>query len=175
MNIRRIQYFVEGQCEEKLVNALKKEPCLILPGRCKVLNPVNEKLSPNDFISIPLGSIIVLVFDTDVADIDILDRNLKMIQKYAPRCETILVPQVKNIEDELLRATIVKNVEDLTKSRSLSNFKSDFCALKNCRAVLEKQELSMQKLWSMDPDGAFEKYPQESGKIKQKVSRKQAP
>ena len=167
MNTKRILYLVEGQCEEKLINALKKEPSLVQPGKCKVFNPIGAKLTPNDFISIPIGSVIVLVFDTDVANTDILNHNLKMIRKYGPRCEAILVPQVKNVEDELLRATIVKKIEDLTKSKSHSNFKSDFCSLTNCRAVLEKYELEMKELWSKNPVGAFEEYPQQSSKIKQ--------
>ena len=167
MGTKRILYFVEGQCEEKLINALKREPSLVQPGKCKVFNPISAKLTPNDFISIPIGSVIVFVFDTDVANADILRHNLKMIKKYGPRCEAVLVPQVKNIEDELLRATIAKKIEDLTKSKSLSNFKTDFCSLKNCRAVLENHKLNMQELWSKNPDGVFEEYPQQSSKIKQ--------
>ena len=166
MNTKRIFYFVEGQCEEKLIGALKKEPGLIRSGKCKVFNPIGQKLSPNDFITIPNSSVIVFVFDTDVIHIGALEYNLKMIRRYARGCEIILIPQVKTIEDELLRATVVKRIEELTKSKSLSNFKSDFCALKNCRSILEKYQLDIQKLWSEDPKGIFEKYPRESRKVK---------
>lgn len=166
MKTKRFVYFVEGQCEEKLITALKKEPSLIQPGKCNVLNPISEKLSPNDFITVPVGSIIIFVFDTDVANNTILEHNMKMVKRYAPHCEIVLIPQVMTIEDELLRATIVKKVEDLTRSKSLANFKSDFCALKNCRNILEKYKLDMSILWSKKPDGVFDKYPQQSSRIK---------
>lgn len=38
-------YFVEGECEERLINALKKPPALIQPGRVKVFNVVQKRFS----------------------------------------------------------------------------------------------------------------------------------
>lgn len=164
---KRILYLVEGQCEEKLINALKNEPYLIKPGKVKCFNPMGRKLTPNDFITIQPGSLIALVFDTDTTNgIDILESNIKMIKKYGGKCEIALILQVKNIEDELVKSTDISQIEELTKSKSKDNFKTDFCALKNCRRLLEKHHFNINKIWTQNPGGGFKKYHQESFKIK---------
>lgn len=38
MNDKSCVYFVEGPCEEKLINALKVEPRLLTPGKGNVYN-----------------------------------------------------------------------------------------------------------------------------------------
>ena len=104
MKNRRVYYFVEGECEKELVDSLKSNPSLIIPGKSKVFNPITKRLSPNDFVTILPNSIIVFIFDTDTSDINILEHNLKMVRKYLAKSEVILVPQVKNFEDELKRS-----------------------------------------------------------------------
>lgn len=40
MNYKRCMYFVEGDCEEQLINALKLEPRRLIPGKVKVHNVI---------------------------------------------------------------------------------------------------------------------------------------
>ena len=53
-----------------------------------------------------------------------------------------MVPQVRNIDDELERSTNVRKAQELTSSKSLSNFKSDFANASNVRALLAKHLLT---------------------------------
>lgn len=36
-------YFVEGECEQKLLNVIKANPSLIKPGKVHVLNVIQER------------------------------------------------------------------------------------------------------------------------------------
>ena len=58
----------------------------------------------------------------------------------------------------LARSTDVKVVTELTKSNSISNFKTDFCKMKSkaCRAMLERHALDCSKLWITRVPKAFE-------------------
>ena len=44
MNYKRCVYFVEGPCEEKLINALKIEPRLLTPGKVNVYNIIQNEI-----------------------------------------------------------------------------------------------------------------------------------
>jgi hypothetical protein len=64
---------------------------------------------------------------------------------------------VQNLEDELTRCTDVKSVLELTKSKSLSNFKTDFKKMKDieCRYALERHKIDVDKLWSFNASRYF--------------------
>ena len=47
---KRCFYFVEGECEETLINALKKDPAKIIPGRVKKWNVIDRVL-PNSILN----------------------------------------------------------------------------------------------------------------------------
>ena len=159
-------YLVEGKDELALVKALKENPALIRQGRVSLFDPTKSKLTPNRMINISPGTVVVLVFDTDTNSSDVLEFNIKMLKKYVSRVSIVLVPQVLNIEDELERATNVRKAQELTNSKSLSNFKSDFAGSSNVRALLIKHRFDIDKLWVLLPSGAFGQYKQESDKIK---------
>lgn len=41
-----IQYFVEGECEQKFINSYKMGPCSFLkPGKVEILNMVNNRIT----------------------------------------------------------------------------------------------------------------------------------
>ena len=75
-------YFVEGRCEEKLLNALKEQPQRIQPGRVKVFNVIQNTLPSSQLITIQPGTTVALVFDTDVPQIDCLKDNIGRLSKY---------------------------------------------------------------------------------------------
>lgn len=70
------QYYVEGQNEEKLISVLKTEMELVCPGKIDVLNVVQEELTTVRLMQLKPQTTVILVFDTDVGNIDILKRIL---------------------------------------------------------------------------------------------------
>ena len=165
---RNCYYFVEGSCEKILINALKENPALLVAGKVEVLNVVQSKIKASILIGIKERSRIVFVFDTDIdTNVTILKDNINIVKKYCCKPEIITIPQVQNLEEELLRATNVKNIIDITKSKSKSDFKRDFCKLNNnCRNALEKHNFDISKFWTRKPNNKFNFVDQQSNKIK---------
>ncbi len=149
-------YFVEGQCEERLISALKETPSQIQPGRVKVLNVIQEHIPPSQFVTIKMGTTVVLVFDTDVEKTEFLLKNIENLKKKCSHVKIIYLPQVLNLEEELVRCSDIKSVTELTHSKSASNFKSDFCSMTNVRKTLEKHNLRVSQLWSKKPASPFD-------------------
>lgn len=166
--VKNCIYFVEGECEEALLSALKENPALIAQGKIKVLNVLTEDISKSRVIMISPGTTVVFVFDTDVPITDILKRNIARIEQYCTNSKLIFLPQVRNLEDELVRCTDVSKVTELTKSKSISNFKSDFCKTSNLRAVLTKHQIDVLRLWTTNPPEPFTFVPKNSSAIKSK-------
>ena len=48
-----------------------------------------------------MGTIVVLVFDTDAGNIDTLKENIKFLNKQKTIKKVLCITQVKNLEDEL--------------------------------------------------------------------------
>lgn len=142
-------YYVEGPCEQQLIAALKENPSRLLPGKVKVYNVIQNLIPKSQMLSIQSGTKIVLVFDTDVEQTANLQKNLELLKRYCGKVHIVFLPQVLNLEDELVRCTDVKNVTELTQSNSIRNFKTDFCKLKakDCRAMLDRHGLKINHLW----------------------------
>ena len=141
-------YFVEGQCEQKLIEALKEEPQRVRPGKIKVWNLIKDEIPSSILLTIKEGSVVVMVFDTDVPQTDKLKKNILNLKTRCKRITIVYLAQVRNLEDELVRCTDVSKVQDLTNSNSKREFKRDFCAMTNCRHVLERHHLDIEKLWN---------------------------
>ena len=158
MNYKKCVYFVEGPCEEKLINALNKvQPYLLNPGKPNVHNVVQELIPRNTIIRIPQGTTVVFVFDTDIEKTDILKRNIEHVKTYVGQVKLVNIAEVWNFEDELVRATDVTRVQDFTKSASVKDFKADFCRMKNenCRNALKRHHFDFSKLWVTKPPKSF--------------------
>ena len=152
---KRCYYFVEGECEEALINALKKDPAIIIPGRVKVWNVIEKVLPDSILRTIQPGSTVVFVFDTDVQRTGNLEKNIQKLKKFAGKVIVVFLHQVMNLEDELIRSTDVKNITELTKSKTRSDFKRDFCHLTDCRKVLEAHKFDIKKMWKQSLPGEF--------------------
>ena len=76
------QYYVEGQDEEKIIQVLKTELQLIAPGKVEKFNVVSEKFTELRIMPLKMGTIVVLVFDTDAGNIDTLKENIKFLNKF---------------------------------------------------------------------------------------------
>ena len=75
---------------------------------------------------------------------------------------------MKNLEDELVRCTTVKDVKELTKSKSLSNFKAEFKKMRKeeCRHALERHKINIRKLWMTKAQSELDFIQRNSEKIK---------
>lgn len=165
--IKNCIYFVEGACEEALLSALKEHPQFIAQGKTKVLNVVSSYIPKSHLISIKPGTTVVFVFDTDVPVTKYLKKNIEYIEKYCNRSRLVFLPQVRNLEDELVRCTDIAKITDLTGSKSATNFKTDFCKMSNLRIALNKHQLDVLRLWTMNPPEPFTFMPCNSDIIKE--------
>ena len=166
---KRCFYFVEGECEETLINALKKDPAKIIPGRVKKWNVIDRVLPNSILNTIQPGSIVVLVFDTDVQNSGFLEKNIQMLKKIVSKVMIVCLPQVLNLEDELERCTDVKNVKELTKSKSRSDFKRDFCRLTDCRQALDIHHIDIGRMWAQPLPEGFASFSLYTGDRKQVI------
>lgn len=78
-----------------------------------------------------------------------------------------MIAQVLNFEDEIERATDVHHAQELTKSRSVSDFKSAVNRRKDAefRNTLNRHKLGMSKLWTGKPPKEFEFVSQDLEKV----------
>ena len=161
-------YYVEGPCEQQLIVALKEAPERLIPGKIKVFNVVQNLIPKSQMLSIQAGTTVVLVFDTDVPQTSNLIKNLELLTRYCGKLKIIFLPQVLNLEDELVRCTDVRTAMELTKSGSVKNFKTDFCKMKikDCRSMLERYKLDYARLWMTKTPEAFSFVENNSSQIK---------
>lgn len=150
-------YYVEGPCEQSLISALRESPARLMPGKIKVYNVVQNLIPKSQMLSIQARTTVVLVFDTDVDQTVNLQRNIDLLRRYCGRLRIVYLPQVRNLEDELIRCTDVKAVTELKRSNGIRNFKTDFCKLKSkdCRAMLDRHGLDVGRLWTTKVPEAF--------------------
>lgn len=108
-------YFVEGECEEKMVNVLKHHFHFIQNGRVKHISPAHKKITEALCRTLSNKTNAVLVFDTDVNDysiLKILEDNIKFLKDSPNISNVICVPQVLNFEDEIMRSTDIKKYQN---------------------------------------------------------------
>ena len=80
--------------------------------------------------------------------------------------KVIIIPEVKNLEDELVRSCNIANVKELMKSKSNSEYKSDLAKCKNLKQVLTNHHFDINSFWNQNPKGVFTKYKNDSYSIK---------
>lgn len=160
-------YYVEGPCEEKLISALKENPGKLLPGKVKPFNIIQNLIPRSQLLALQPGTLVVFVFDTDVPNTAVIQKNVELIERYC-RVQIIYLPQVMNLEDELVRCTDVRSVQELTKSNGIRNFKSDFCKLKpkDCRSMLERHHIDVSRLWMTNTPETFSFVEKNCSKVK---------
>lgn len=151
MKSKFVQYYVEGEDEEKLVQVLKNDLRVIRPGKIQKLNVIERDLSNARLMTLRPGTMVVLIFDTDTGHPDILLQNLERLKKCPAVSEIITIPQVLNLEDELVRSCGIKRITELLGSKSKSEFKADFIRSKNLAEKLKEQSFDIYRLWSRNP------------------------
>jgi len=168
MNNGKCIYFVEGSCEQQLIRALREVPEKVIPGKVKVFNVIQKLLPKSQLLAIQPGTKVAFVFDTDIEVTAHLRRNVELIRKYCGAVQIVYLPQVLNLEDELVRCTDVKRASELTKSSGTNKFKTDFCRMKpaDCRRLLERHGIETEKLWQTQVPAAFAFIEENAGLIR---------
>ena len=69
-------YYVEGEDDKKVVDTLKKDMKLIIPGIARVFNVVENVLTNSRLITIKENTTVILVFDTDTGKVDKVKKNI---------------------------------------------------------------------------------------------------
>ena len=164
----RCFYLAEGQCEEKLVRALQEKPNLVLAGKVKRFNVIQNLIPEKRLIEFTPGCTVILVFDTDTPETDCLKKNIGLLRTKGLRIEVKTVAQVLNFEDEIQRSTDVRRAQDLTKSESTGDFKSAVNRMKasEFRGALKRHNLDMKELWNTTPPGTYDFISHDGDKIK---------
>ena len=164
--MKKYHYFVEGKCEKKLINVLKEQKNLIIPGKIEVFNVIQEHLSELKLRTLSPDTIIIFVFDTDIIKTDILKENIKTVSKGKRFKEVWCVMQVSNLEEEIVRATCLKDVKDLFCSENLDAFKEQFIKEKNLYKKLCDKDFKISKMWISNPKKGFDGIQNDGHKIK---------
>ena len=165
MKSKFVQYYVEGEDEEKLINVLKTDLKAIRPGKVQKLNVVAHEITNARLMTLRPGTMVVLVFDTDAGSINILNKNLTILKKCPAVSEIATVPQVLNLEQELVRSCCIKKAEDLLDSRSKKDFKADFIRVSNLAGKLREHQFDIKRLWCGKPPAPYQSIENQSGKI----------
>ena len=160
------QYYVEGDDEKRLLEVLKGDLGYIASGKVEKFNVVQNELKITRIRPLKRDTIVVLVYDTDVEKTDILQKNVDFLKSQAGIKDVICVPQVKNLEEELLYSCRIKNICELTNSKSNKDFKSDFIRCTNLGSRLTKCSFDLAKFWSRVPDNKFSVFGNDAKKIK---------
>lgn len=149
-------YFVEGEDEEKVLEVLKSQMRLIVPGKIERFNVVEKKLKKLHLMRLKQGTAVVLVFDTDTGNIKTLNENIFMFQKMNFIVKVLCITQVDNLEDELKRSCNIKQIKDLTGSKSNREFKHDLIREKRLDYKLKQCQFNFSKFWAMQAKGEYE-------------------
>lgn len=160
-------YYVEGEDERSLLNVLKRDIGCIESGKVDKFNVIQNRFTIARIRPLKIGTIVVLVYDTDVeTNVDILQYNVEFLKKQSGIKDVFCIPQVKNLEDELVRTCEIRNVKELTKSGTKTDYKSDLISCSNLGARLNKCEFDISKFWSLIPNNKFKQFGNDAEKIK---------
>ena len=156
MRNQYVLYYVEGEDEEKLLNTLKSEMGLIKTGKIQRLNVVERKIPTAHFLSFHPNTIVVLVFDTDTGKINALKENIEKLKKCSAVSKVITIPQVRNLEEDLIRSCDIRRIKELLDSRTDTEFKSDIIRAKNLHRKLKEHKFNMELFWNSTPNCPYD-------------------
>lgn len=152
-------YFVEGECEAKLINEIKVPKVdWVLPGKVEVLNVVNEKISKQRLMVLKPKTNIILIYDIDVENTEILNYNIEMLKKYNFK-NIYHIQSINNFEDELVFSTSLKRINEMYNTVSVDEFKTKFVHQNDLLSKLKRINYDNSKMWSrVNNREPFKKY-----------------
>lgn len=142
-----VQYYVEGEDEKRFLEVLKTSLQVIVPGKIQVFNVANKQITKTRLLTLKKDTVVVLVFDTDTVNLEIIRSNIELIKSMPNVKEVLTILQVKNLEDELVRACKIKRVEELLGVKTLAEFKARFLKISNLDQVLIRNMFDIEKVW----------------------------
>ena len=165
-----LQYYVEGECEEKIINAFQHEVVGFLPGKIDVINPAEKIISKLRISQLKKGTIVVLVYDTDVANEKILEANVNSLKRSKNIKAIHHVQSVGNFEDEIVFASCISSIHEVFKTKSISEFKTKFITHKDIVSKLNSVGFDIDLIWTRNSK-SFNKYINQGDKIKTKIRK----
>ena len=161
-----IQYYVEGEDDKKVVETLKTKMGLIKPGKVHVLNVVRDEITDLRLRTLSPGTMVVLVFDTDAGSVEILNRNLKKLKGCSAVSGIVTIPQVPNLEEELVQSCNIHKIEELLNSKTRSDFKSDLLRISNLDTKLREHQFNIDRFWSAAPGQPYQSIENQAERVK---------
>lgn len=131
-----------------------------------VFNVVQKQCSVAQIRPFKQNTVVVLVYDTDAGNCEILRLNVKFLKSQKVIKEVICIPQVNNLEDELMRACQIKNVEELTHSSTKTDYKRELISCTNLDVRLRQCKFDISKFWNEIPKNEFQEWGNDASKIK---------
>lgn len=80
--------------------------------------------------------------------------------------EVICITQVKNLEDELIRSCDIRQIKELTGSKSNKNYKHDMIKDSRLDKKLIEHRFDLVKFWNLTAEGTFKEIKNEAYKVK---------
>lgn len=169
-------YFVEGECEKKFLKSfMYRDDYEFEPGKVEVFNFINSKMSKPQARAIRKGTKVIVVFDTDVENVSILDENVNLLVEVAEISldDIFFVTSIKTFEDELVYSCEkLSNINEMFKTQGQSEFKRDFIKCNNVVNRLNTLKFDFDLMWSRNPKEPFEDYKNNSKAIKHNYLKK---
>ena len=166
MKSKYVLYYVEGDDEKKLLDVLKTDLRLIKPGKIQKLNVTTQEITAARLRTLSRDTMVVLVFDTDAGNIEILKSNIRTLENCKAVSDIVIVPQVPNLEGELVRSCDIRNIKELLNSKTSGEFKSDIMSVSNLAKKLQDHQFDIQFFWSGIPTGAYQNIDNQAVKVK---------
>lgn len=132
----------------------------------EVFNVVQNLFKPGRLRTLKDGTTVILIYDTDVNHIDVLKKNLKLLNSLPAVKDVYCIPQVYNLEDAIVQACNIKNAHDLTHSATKTDFKRDVIRCTNLGKRLSDCNFNKSQLWKKGPNNKFKQFGNDSDKIK---------
>lgn len=143
-------YFVEGECEKKLIDELKVSPInYFKAGKVEVYNFINKKITPQRLMSLDKKATIILVYDIDVKKINVLNDNISLLKKYGFN-NIIHIQSINNFEDEIVNCTKINNINEFFHTKNVDEFKNKFIHQYDLYSKLKMVEFDKNKIWSKE-------------------------
>lgn len=166
MKSKYVLYYVEGDDEKKLLDVLKTDLRLIKPGKIQKLNVTTQEITAARLRTLSRDTMVVLVFDTDAGNVEILKSNIKTLENCKAVSDIVIVPQVPNLEGELVRSCDIRNIKELLNSKTNGEFKSDIMSVSNLAKKLQDHKFDIQVFWSGIPTGSYQNINNQAVKVK---------
>ena len=103
------------------------------------------------------NTIIILVYDIDVNNADVLKRNIEILKKYGFN-NIVHIQSIPNFEGEMEYAMGLNTVNAIFNTSNDTQFKFKFLKCHNLYTKLNSFNLDVDKLWSRKNDGNFSEY-----------------